>query len=93
MRSFLMGTRHHLDRSLALSVALQSFQPSADFERTFHCDAGAMEKPISGRSWRNVQREMKDLLQKPGAPPLREDADCAEGSYAIGSASFVTVRG
>jgi len=32
------------------------------------------KKPISHRSWRDVKKEMKSLLQKPGAPPLREDA-------------------
>ena len=32
------------------------------------------KKPISNRSWRDVKKEMKSLLQQPGAPPLREDA-------------------
>ena len=33
------------------------------------------KKPISDRSWRDVKKAMRSLLQEPGEPPLREDAE------------------
>lgn len=51
------------------------FNRAPTSKELFTATQAQWKKPISGRSWRNVQREMKDLLQKPGAPPLREDAE------------------
>jgi hypothetical protein len=48
------------------------------------------KKPISDRTWRNVQREMKDLLQKPGELRYVKTRNCVAKLCAAGSASSTT---